>query len=278
MLWIVIRRPWLTGTEMTSMPTPENVRDLSREELIELVLQQADIIRQLHAEVERLKNRRRRRAIVAATVAGLETEPGRGETEQETRGETRPRESRTPAGGAARYSHRSARDDLCPVWTDLRGVAPQRTLRRQITNCLRSSRSSLRPAKTEVECPCCHQLQHGVLPEGLEATRQFGPRLDGLVTYFTTNITWALSVSRRVLQDVLEIAISEGGAVRLIERAGEAAEPEADAIGERVKQSRVIGSDETSARVHGRNWWEWVFTNQADGVSRDCPQPRARRD
>jgi transposase len=26
-----------------------------------------------------------------------------------------------------------------------------------------------------------------------------------------------------------------------------------------VRQSKVIGSDETSARVHGRNWWEWVF-------------------
>jgi len=47
---------------MTSIPTPENVHDLSREELIEVVLQQAEIIRQLHAEVEQLKNRRRRRA------------------------------------------------------------------------------------------------------------------------------------------------------------------------------------------------------------------------
>ena len=45
----------------------------------------------------------------------------------------------------------------------------------------------------------------------------------------------------------------------ILERAGQAARPEAEAIGERVRQSAVIASDETSARVHGRNQWEWVF-------------------
>jgi transposase len=80
-----------------------------------------------------------------------------------------------------------------------------------------------------------------------------------------------------VLQDVLEVAISEGSVVAIIERASEAAQPEAEAIGERVKQSQVIGSDETSVRVHGRKWWVWVFQS-GRGVSRDCSQPRVRRD
>ncbi len=34
---------------------------------------------------------------------------------------------------------------------------------------------------------------------------------------------------------------------------------EAATIAETVKSSPVICSDETSARVEGRNWWEWVF-------------------
>jgi hypothetical protein len=41
--------------------------------------------------------------------------------------------------------------------------------------------------------------------------------------------------------------------------AGEAAQPVAAAIGGQVSQSAVIGSDETSARVARRNWWQRVF-------------------
>ncbi len=48
-------------------------------------------------------------------------------------------------------------------------------------------------------------------------------------------------------------------ALSILERAGNAAQPDAEIIGEQVRQSAVIGSDETSARVNGRNWWEWVF-------------------
>jgi len=47
--------------------------------------------------------------------------------------------------------------------------------------------------------------------------------------------------------------------VSIVERAGKAAAEEAEAIGEQVRQSKVVGSDETSARVHGRNYWQWVF-------------------
>ena len=59
--------------------------------------------------------------------------------------------------------------------------------------------------------------------------------------------------------EVLGFQLSAGGAVSIGERAGRAAESEAEAMGEQVRQSQVIGSDETSARVHGRNYWQWVF-------------------
>jgi transposase len=64
-----------------------------------------------------------------------------------------------------------------------------------------------------------------------------------------------------LLQEVFGVALSEGGAVAIIERAGAAAHPLAEAIADQVRHSRVIGSDETSARVHGRNHWEWVFVS-----------------
>jgi len=111
----------------------------------------------------------------------------------------------------------------------------------------------------------------GRIAEGLEATRHFGPRLEGLVTYFHHEHHMGFERTQTVLQDVLGISLSEGGAVAIIERAGEVAQPEAEAIGERVRQSAVIGSDETSARVNGRNWWEWVFLSAVASTIRLCP-------
>jgi transposase len=146
---------------------------------------------------------------------------------------------------------------------DLSAVAPQRTVRRQMTELPEIKPVVIETRQDEVVCPCCQQLQRGVLPEGLEATRQFGPRLEGLVTYFHHEHHMGFERTQTVLQDVLDIPLSEGGAVAILERAGEAAQPEAEVIGEQVRQSKVIGSDETSARVNGCNWWEWVFQSSA---------------
>jgi transposase len=141
----------------------------------------------------------------------------------------------------------------------LSAVAPQRTLRRQITELPEIKPVVIETRQDEVVCPCCQHLQRGVLPEGLEATRQFGPRLEGLITYFHHEQHMGFERLQTVLQDVLGISLSEGGAVAVHERAGEAPQPEAEAIGDQVRQSKVIGSDETSARVQGGNQWEWVF-------------------
>ncbi len=55
--------------------------------------------------------------------------------------------------------------------------------------------------------------------------------------------------------------LSEGGAVAIVQRADQAVQAEAEAIGEQVRQSKVMGSDETSARVQGRSYWQWVFVS-----------------
>ena len=62
--------------------------------------------------------------------------------------------------------------------------------------------------------------------------------------------------------ELFNLSLSEGGAVAIIKRAGQAVFGEAEKIGEQVRQRKVIGSDETHARVHGDNWWQWVFVSQ----------------
>jgi transposase len=60
------------------------------------------------------------------------------------------------------------------------------------------------------------------------------------------------------MTDLFGVALSEGGQACIIERAGLAAQAEADELQTEVRQSAVVGSDETGAG-DGRTWWEWVF-------------------
>jgi transposase len=242
----------------------DSLRDLTREDLIELILQQAEEIRRLQEEMAALKK-------PPTTSRNSSQPPSRDWKSNRPARKSGQRRGAVPGHEKAERPLVEKPDKVIDVpvtactncGADLSAVAPQRTVRRQITELPEIKPVVIETRQDEVVCPCCQQLQRGVLPEGLEATRQFGPRLEGLVTYFHHEHHMGFERTQTVLQDVLDIPISEGGAVAIIERAGEAAQPEAEVIGEQVRQSKVIGSDETSARVNGRNWWEWVFQSPA---------------
>ena len=153
------------------------------------------------------------------------------------------------------------------VWVDtcencqvnLLDQVPVRTIRRQVTELPEIKPVVIETRQYEVRCPCCGQLQRGKMPAGLEAGRQFGPRLEATVTSLHHEHHLGFERICQVCEEIFGVTLSKGGTVSIVERAGKAAEHEAEAIGEQVRQSKVIGSDETSARVQGRNWWEWVF-------------------
>jgi hypothetical protein len=61
--------------------------------------------------------------------------------------------------------------------------APVRMIRRQITELPEIQAVVIETRQYEALCPCCGASQRGELPEGLEAGRYFGPRLEATVTY-----------------------------------------------------------------------------------------------
>jgi transposase len=61
-----------------------------------------------------------------------------------------------------------------------------------------------------------------------------------------------------LLNEVFGMTISEGALVNLLRRAAEPLSAQADQYAEAVRQSQVVCSDETSARVCGQSWWQWV--------------------
>jgi transposase len=98
----------------------------------------------------------------------------------------------------------------------------------------------------------------------MEPERVFGSGIESLVNYLHQEHHIGYARLQSLLDEVFHLSISEGTLVNMIRRGASHLEPEAEKIREQVRSSAVIGSDETGARVDGRNWWQWVFqTEQA---------------
>lgn len=145
---------------------------------------------------------------------------------------------------------------------DLSQVAPEDFERRQITELPEAKPLVIETRQHRVTCPHCQALNRGVLPAGLEAERFFGPNLEATVIFYKQ--TQHLSYERIVetMREMHGVSLSEGTVASILQRAGEKAAPVAEAIKEQVITGEVIRSDETSARVKARNWWQWVFISE----------------
>ena len=250
---------------MTTAAT-EQLEQLSREDLLALVIQQQEIIALLQAEVAALKAELEKFRRPPATSRNSSRPPS---LDQKSDSDLQRKKRKKKRRGHARQT-RPLVDDPdrlieAPVsecrtcQASLTKIKPERVIRRQVTEIPPVKPFIIETRQHEVLCPHCKQINHGLLPEGLEADRFFGPNLAARVVYYKQ--TQHLSYERIVgtLRDLYGVELSEGGIAAILRRAGEFAKPVAEQIKERVIADRVIKSDETSARVKGRNWWQWVF-------------------
>jgi transposase len=137
------------------------------------------------------------------------------------------------------------------------------------------------PTVTRVEifhglCPCCsHTTAPSALPEGMEEGSPFSLNIVAMALYL--RFIHAISYERlvRLFRDLFGFVISEGGLNALFQRAKPSFDRQVAAILARLRKSRVVYSDETSVRINGVNWWNWVFQND-DVVLHVIRRSRAR--
>jgi transposase len=122
----------------------------------------------------------------------------------------------------------------------------------------------IRPDVTRVRlfggrCLCCGERVQATAPAGLEPGSPFGKSITALVVYL--HYTHAIGMERLALlmQELFSLSISEGAICNILTRARPLLLDATAAIEKVVLASPVVCSDETSVRVKGKNWWEWVF-------------------
>ena len=276
-----------------NLPKPEVLEHLTRDELLALILQFVDMVLQQQRANERLEaeNAELRKRLGDTGGPPKQSDPSapsgppppsspatsRNSSQPPSRDEkanarlNRPRRPRGAKQGHAKME-RPWSDDPKQVMKipvtccsqcgqDLSQLKPTNTIRRQVTELPPVQPIVIETQQDQVKCPCCGYLECGALPAGLEADRCFGAHLEAILIYFQHQQHMSYKRTQQTMRDVFGLDISQGGQASILERAGAAAQVQADEIAEQVRHSAVINSDETSARVDGYNWWEWVFVS-----------------
>lgn len=111
----------------------------------------------------------------------------------------------------------------------------------------------------QVTCPRCAHQQQADYPPGTGPQRTFSARIEALVCYLHHVQHISYQRLQRLMSHVFGLAISQGAIANIIRRAAGKLRPEAERIRQAIRASPVIGCDETGARVDGHNQWQWVF-------------------
>ncbi|MGH7186684.1 MAG: IS66 family transposase, partial [Pseudomonadota bacterium] len=138
----------------------------------------------------------------------------------------------------------------------------------------------VRPIVTRVvlkgcRCRRCGGRVVAPAPSGLEPGSPFGRSIVALAIYLRYAHAIGYERLAALFGHLFGLAISEGALANLLARAKPLVDGTAKRIRTRLRRARLVCSDETSARVAGKNQWEWVFQN--DSVSLHVIRPSRGR-
>jgi transposase len=241
---------------------------LSKEELIALVLAQADVIAKQTAHIETLTGRveelQGKLGKPPKTPDNSSVPPSRGH--KPNRAERR--RAKTRQGHPGTFRQLAVHPDrivevlaeTCPHCAHGLDAADQPGF--HVYDHVELP--PIRPVVTRIHrhrgiCPCCRRGFSAAAPAGMAPGSPFGPGLQALIVHL--HVTQAIGFERvvRLMAEVFGVTISEGAIANILARAEAPMIVIAEKIAEEVRQAKVVASDETSARVKGKTWWQWVL-------------------
>jgi transposase len=239
---------------------------LSHAEKDELIRSLLPLAGQLEAALARIAELEKRLAALerpAKTPDNSSMAPSKAPKPDRPAGDKPPRKSRPGVGRALEPNPDrivEARLDACPHCAA--AFPAERQTPQQVYD-----RIELPPIKPEVtrvrlfggSCACCGARVTAPAPSGLEPGSPFGQSIAALVVYLHYAHAIGLERLAALMGEMFALTISEGAISNMLARAREPLLIAATAIREMVTASDVVCSDETSARVTGKTWWEWVF-------------------
>ncbi len=109
-------------------------------------------------------------------------------------------------------------------------------------------------------CKCGHSTCSD-FPQNVNAAISYGANTQSLVGYLFSRQYIPFERMREFFNDAFSLPISEGGIHELLKRLANKATPAYDMIKEKIQASKVVGADETGAKINGKKHWVWTWQN-----------------
>jgi transposase len=261
----------------------QSLRD-KPDELIEIILRQADAIEKLTQKVEQLqqqiKDLNDRNDGLSAKVQQLETKAARQAAPfriEERKRAINPKKPGRPEGhpGSCRALPDHVDEKIRVPLTACPECGGKVGSRRQIVQYIEDL-PVVRPRVVkliteEADCACCqkavrssHPLQVSVA-EGAAGV-QLGPRALGVAAQLNKQHGLTVRKTCAVLRQLFQLQISPGGLTQALARVARKLEPAYENLLAQLRAGPCVHSDETSWWVGGPSYWLWVFADQKTTV------------
>jgi transposase len=122
----------------------------------------------------------------------------------------------------------------------------------------------VKPVTTRIKlfratCPCCKARVTAQAPADMPEGSPFGPGIQAAVAYLHGCQMVSFKRLTELCEGLFGLTISQGAISNMLARMGKPFGAASEEIAATVRASEVIASDETSARVKGKTWWQWTF-------------------
>jgi hypothetical protein len=264
-------------------PALESLRDRP-DELIEIILRQAEKIEQLHQEVEQLKKQlddlKGRNQGLSQKVEELTRAAARQAAPFRLRQQQRQLNPKKPGRKQGHPgSHRPIPGHVdqeifvplvaCPDCGQV--VGTRRRVVQYIEELPVVRPQVIKLVTEEAECPCCQKAVRSTHPCQVSlaagaAGVQLGPRVLGWAA--TLNKQHGLTIRKTcaVLQDLWGLKLSPGGLTQALGRMAGKLEPAYEKLAAQLRAGPYVHSDETSWWVGGPGYWLWVLATKTATV------------
>ena len=243
--------------------TKQILKGLSKNQLIEIILQQQSQLKKLEERLARLEKN-----------SETSSKPPSSDPPQSNRNQSLRKKGNRKPGGQAGHQGKTRQHETPDEIVQCQPAA-------HCSDCgssLNIAHSACVEVRQTVDIPpikaviteyqkmaitCyCGQRQMGQFPEDVTAYVQLGKRLKSFLVYL--NVAHVLPYDRltQVMRDLFGIRICKRSIENSLEEAATKAKPAYHQIMRMIKQGAWVGSDETGCRVQGRRWWQWTWQNE----------------
>ena len=124
-------------------------------------------------------------------------------------------------------------------------------------------------------CAACGVEAKAPVPD-VATTTPFGPRIHALAIYYKAFQALSYERLRFMFRDAFGLIVSEGALMNMFIRSHDTFKIEADKARAILRAAKVVASDETGVRIEGTNSYNWVF-HCKDAVVHQPDYSRAAR-